>query len=56
MISSSITICDPDDIFKTVEKLVEMNVQVNAISLSAGLHVLENICEKTGGIHYLAFD
>lgn len=54
--SSSLTICDPDDIAKTVGKLRMQKVQVNSISLAASLYILEHVCKSTGGVHYLAYD
>ena len=40
IVNSSLTVCDPDDIAKTIDKLKALNVQVNAISLSASLFIL----------------
>jgi transcription initiation factor TFIIH subunit 2 len=56
IINSSLTVCDPADISQTISKLKQLNVQVNAISLSASLFVLQHICVETGGLHCLARD
>ena len=40
LIWSSLTNSDPGDIFKTISKVVEMEVQVSVISLSAAIYIL----------------
>jgi transcription initiation factor TFIIH subunit 2 len=40
IVCSSLTICDPDDISKTIDKLTTQHIQVNAISLSASAYIL----------------
>ena len=37
---SSLTNCDPGDIFKTIEKVSQQNIRCNVISLSASINVL----------------
>ncbi len=49
VIFSSITNCDPGNIFDTFTKMVERKVQANVISLSAGIFMLQKMCEVTGG-------
>lgn len=42
---SSLTNCDPGDIQQTIRKLIELNVQVNVVSLTASIYILQNLCE-----------
>lgn len=48
-ISSSLTSVDPGSIYQTIDKLVEDHIQVSVISLAAELHILKDMCKKTGG-------
>lgn len=54
IVFSSLTNSDPGDIQATIRKLVEMEVQVNIISLSAAIYILQNLCQQTQGQFYLA--
>lgn len=40
IIFSSLTNSDPGDIFKTISKVVEEQIQVSVISLSAAIYIL----------------
>lgn len=56
IVFSSVTIADPSDIFTTIQKVTEANIQVSVISLSSALFVLQNLCERTEGLFCLAKD
>ena len=49
IVFSSLTNCDPGDIHATVRKLTELNVQVNVVCLSAGIHLLQSVSQQTSG-------
>ena len=48
-ISASLTSVDPGSIYQTIDKLVEDRIQVSVIALAAELHILRDVCERTGG-------
>jgi transcription initiation factor TFIIH subunit 2 len=56
LINSSISICDPGDIFKTIQKLKQKNVVCSVVSLSSELHVLSKLSKETNGSFFLAKD
>lgn len=43
------TTCDPGDIYETIDLLVQENIKVSIISLSAEVYICKAIAEKTGG-------
>ena len=51
---SSLTNCDPGDIQNTISKLIDLKVQVNVVSLSAGIYILESMSQQTAGQFCLA--
>ena len=53
---SSLTNCDPGDIFKTLEKVELQRISCNVISLSASIYVLQQLSKITGGQFQLAKD
>lgn len=48
-ISASLTSVDPGNIHNTIDQLVADGVQVSVISLAAEMHILRELCERTGG-------
>ena len=54
IIFSSLTNSDPGDIFKTISKVVEMEIQVSVISLSAAIYILQHAARQTQGYFFLA--
>ncbi|KAL4402186.1 transcription factor TFIIH holo complex protein [Malassezia pachydermatis] len=48
-LSASLTSVDPGNIYQTVDKLVQDRIQVSVISLAAEIHVLKDLCARTGG-------
>jgi len=54
IIFSSLTNSDPGDIFKTISKVMDEQVQVSVISLSAAIYILQHVCRQTKGHFYLA--
>lgn len=56
VIFSSITNCDPGNIFETFDKLQKTSIKCSVISLSAGLHVLHKCTSTTKGEFFLAKD
>ena len=51
---SSLTNCDPGDIQQTIRKLIDMNVKVSVVSLTAGVYILQKLCSETNGEFCLA--
>ena len=56
MLFSSLTSCDPGDIFVTFAKLQLMKIQVSVISLSAAIFVLQQVSDRSDGHFCLAKD
>ena len=54
IVFSSLTNSDPGDIFKTITRAVQMEVQVSVVSLSAEIYILQHACRQTKGQFYLA--
>ena len=48
-ISASLTSVDPGNIFHTIDQLVQDRIQVSVIALAAEMHILKEMCVKTGG-------
>lgn len=48
-ISASLTSVDPGSIYHTIDKLVEDRIQTSVISLAAEMHILKEVCARTGG-------
>lgn len=48
-ISASLTSVDPGNIYHTIQNLVDDHIQVSVISLAAEMHVLCDLCRRTGG-------
>ncbi|WFD31614.1 hypothetical protein MSPP1_002653 [Malassezia sp. CBS 17886] len=48
-LSGSLTSVDPGNIYQTIDKLVEDRIQVSAVSLAAEVHILKELCQRTGG-------
>jgi transcription initiation factor TFIIH subunit 2 len=44
VVYSSLITCDPGDIFTSFDKLKELQISASAISLTAELHVLKQLC------------
>ena len=49
VIFSSITNCDPGNVFEAFDRLATERVQCSVISLSAGIYMLQKLCERTQG-------
>lgn len=49
LINASLTTCDPDDIFTTVQQIQDDSIRVSVISLSAEMQLLKNLAKVTGG-------
>ena len=56
MIFSSITNCDPGNVFETFEKLKKQKIRCSVVSLSAALQVLIKLTQATKGDFFLAKD
>lgn len=56
VIMSSLTTCDPTDIFETIDKLKKEGIRCSVISLSAEVHVYRHLCNQTGGVHGAVLD
>lgn len=56
MVNSSLTNCDPGDLLKIQERVIQTGIKASVISLSAATFVLENLTKKTGGEFRLAKD
>ena len=56
LVNASITNCDPDNIFETIEVLKQSKIKVSVVSLSASMHVLQKLSQETGGQMFLAKD
>lgn len=55
VIMSSLTTCDPTDIFVTIENLKKDGIRCSMVSLSAEIHVCRYLTEQTSG-EWLTFD
>ncbi|PKI83797.1 hypothetical protein MVES_001893 [Malassezia vespertilionis] len=55
-ISASLTTVDPGNIYHTIDHLVEDHVQVSVISLAAEMHIMKELCKRTGGDYNVAID
>ena len=49
-VMSSLTTCDPGDIFQTVDELTSLSIRADIISLSAEVYIYKEICSRTKGI------
>jgi len=56
VIFSSITNCDPSNIFDTYNKLNARDIKCSVISLSAAIHILQKLATTTNGEFHLAKD
>eukprot|EP00056_Hartaetosiga_gracilis_P005265 m.82985 g.82985 ORF g.82985 m.82985 type:complete len:442 (+) comp12107_c0_seq6:82-1407(+) len=56
MLMSSLSSCDPGNIFDTVDRLAREHVIVNVVALAAAVRVCEDVCQRTKGIHSVALD
>mmetsp|Transcript_11104 Transcript_11104/g.14460 ORF Transcript_11104/g.14460 Transcript_11104/m.14460 type:complete len:405 (-) Transcript_11104:72-1286(-) len=56
VIQAALSSCDPDDVFKTVEKLAKGKIQCNFIGLAAETHICKYTAEKTNGKYSVARD
>jgi transcription initiation factor TFIIH subunit 2 len=54
IINSSLSVCDPGDIFQTIDSVVQDNIYCSVISLSAQLNVLNQLTLRTNGTFSLA--
>jgi transcription initiation factor TFIIH subunit 2 len=54
IINSSITNCDPDNIYESIESLKNDGIICSVISLSASIHILKTLTNATEGAFYLA--
>ena len=54
IINSSITNCDPDNIFESIESLKNEGIICSVISLSASIHILKSLTNATEGMFFLA--
>lgn len=55
-ISASLTSVDPGNIYHTIQSLVDDRIQVSVISLAAEMHVLCDLCQRTGGDFHVALN
>ena len=53
VVFSSLTSCDPSNIYETIEKVTQMGIRASVISLTAEVFVLKRLCTLTGGQFYL---
>jgi len=53
VVFSSLTSCDPGNIYDTIDKVTQMGIRASVISLTAAVFVLERLCSLTGGQFYL---
>lgn len=56
VIMSSLTTCDPTDIFATVENLKKDRIRCSVLSLSAEIHVCRYLTEQTNGTYTAILD
>lgn len=56
VIMSSLTTCDPTDIFTTIEALKKDGIRCSVISLSAEIHVCRYLTEHTNGTYAAVLD
>lgn len=54
VITGSMTICDPGDIFETARQLKSANIQTSVIGLQAEVHVFRAVAQTTGGSYVVA--
>ena len=53
---SSLSSCDPSDIFSTIEEAKDRKIRVSVICLAAEVYICKRIAELTGGIFSVARD
>lgn len=56
ILQSSLSSCDPSDIFGTIEQLRRDRIRVSIVSVSAQVRVSERIAKETGGTYAVALD
>ena len=56
LVISSISTCDPGDIFETLARAQAQQVVVSVASCAAELHIAKRLCDDTGGTHRVARD
>ena len=56
ILMGSLTTCDPGDINKTIDSLVEAGVRVSIIGLAAEIHVCRKLALKTKGSYNIILD
>jgi transcription initiation factor TFIIH subunit 2 len=56
IIYSSLSTCDPGDIFATIKSAVEMKLRISVISLVSEMYICKLIAEQTGGMCTVALD
>jgi transcription initiation factor TFIIH subunit 2 len=56
IVYSSLSTCDPGNIFETISQLKQLHIRVNIICLSAEIHFCKQITEMTKGFYAVAMD
>ncbi|KAG8977398.1 hypothetical protein FRC05_001796 [Tulasnella sp. 425] len=56
VIFGSLTTCDPDNIFDTLEGCVKDKIRISIVALAAEMKVCRELCEKTGGTFAVAMN
>lgn len=56
IIYSSISTCDPGDIFKTIKEAKKLKIRINVICLLAEIFICKQLAELTGGTFTVALD
>eukprot|EP01119_Soliformovum_irregulare_P004101 TRINITY_DN15109_c0_g1_i1.p1 TRINITY_DN15109_c0_g1~~TRINITY_DN15109_c0_g1_i1.p1 ORF type:complete len:392 (-),score=96.84 TRINITY_DN15109_c0_g1_i1:22-1197(-) len=54
LLSSSLSTCDPGDIFATLESLKKENIQCSIVGIGAEVHVCKAVAQMTGGTYTVA--
>lgn len=49
LITSAITLVDAADVFASIDQVVKLGIKVDVLSLCGAPHVLETLCQRTGG-------
>ena len=49
IIFGSLTTCDPDNVFDTIDACVKDKIRVSVVALAAEMKVCRELCDKTGG-------
>lgn len=56
IVYSSLSTCDPGNIFETINELKENNIRCSIVSLDAEMHILKTIAKETGGVLSVALN